>query len=123
MVREMITRRDDAQIATDLVVHQGEKHLANELVRNPSRGEGGGRIGHENVVGVEVGVDTLNAAHETTDGGSGDGTPPLIGNFTASECNHVSIGPVVGDLFYICVENHDCTFNRTDDLWVVFEFK
>lgn len=74
-------------------------------------------------MGVKLSTDTLNTARETSDCGSGHGTPPLIGNCTASKDNHISIGHVVSDLFYVCVEEHDFTFNRRGDLLVAFELK
>lgn len=48
-------------------------------------------------MGVKLGINTLNAVRETS-GRSGYGTPPLIGNCAISEGNHISRGPVVGEL-------------------------
>jgi hypothetical protein len=86
----MIRRRDDAQVATTQVVQQREKHLTKELRRNPSRGERVSGVGLVHIMGVELGIDTPNTVCETNDGGSGHGTPPLIGNCTASEDYHVT---------------------------------
>jgi hypothetical protein len=98
MVRKVIKRGDNARPATTQVVQQSEEHLAKELGRNPIRGERVSGIGQVHVMGVELGIDTLNTVHETRDSGSGHGTPPLIGNCAASEDDHISIGRVVCDL-------------------------
>jgi hypothetical protein len=109
-------------MATTSVVQQREKHFVGELGRNPIRRESVDNMGPPRVMGVELGVDTPNALRELNDGGSGHGTPPLIGNCATSKGNQVSSTPVIVAMFYICIENHDCTLGG-GDLLVVFGLK
>jgi hypothetical protein len=99
-------------MATTSVVQQREKHFVGELGRNPIRRESVDNMGPPRVMGVELGVDTPNALRELNDGGSGHGTPPLIGNCATSKGNQVSSTPVIVAMFYICIENHDCTLGN-----------